>query len=433
MHVKDIMCHTANRGSLGLNGYNVHRNGHEVDKIGVDMKELGKARRFEVCPLEPTKSAQVNFNARIVEKTKGLLADLSGSETKLSVGTGHYTAWVRAIRAGCRTPFKVMADSNGRLSADRFRNKDSRMRICLDVGWSWRILCWQVEVAWPGLPDLAQRALNSSHSVSSRSTELEVMVSLAEGSKEHKYDAEFEELVDAVALSGVPCAPYCRSVGKLAMQIGGGTSQQVLYFLDRFAKAFGENKALGEEFVNAVEGFSISKVDKTNYVRTAMVATNLVAEKVTDGIARLINKTDVDRMKTGDRKELALISDGYIKHVWATAENAMHSGIISEDDFDDFVGKFMVRIILFVCEKQKVGPEKREFKNRLAIQQGFCKDIVAIGGDSHIDLGGWAGLCAMPATERKNLPTCGQRRCRWESKTILSAFSVRMDSSSATM
>ena len=80
--VDDFMCHPCNRSKLGLNGSNVHKNGLSVDSVGVDLKELsnGKSMAFEVCPLEPAKSFQVQFNRHIIKQANGLLADLSGKD-----------------------------------------------------------------------------------------------------------------------------------------------------------------------------------------------------------------------------------------------------------------------------------------------------------------------------------------------------------------
>ena len=52
---KRVICHPQNRGKLGLNPYNVHRNGAEIVKVGYDPKEMAKAAAFEICPLDQTK------------------------------------------------------------------------------------------------------------------------------------------------------------------------------------------------------------------------------------------------------------------------------------------------------------------------------------------------------------------------------------------
>lgn len=313
-----VACHPSNRGSLGINGYNAHRNGLAVDSAGCDLKELGKAACFERCPLEPMRSFQLDFNQKMITNAKGLLADLSGREEAMSVGTGHWTAWCRAVNFGCKTPFKQMANTEGKLSADRFKAKDKRMKVCLEEGWEWRWFPWQTEVAWPKLPALVQRALNSSHQVTSRSTELEVMVSAMEAAREDQSGSEdFKNIMQSLALSGPACAHYITFVGELGLQIGGGQTSPVLFFLDRFSKIYGENKLLGEEFIKSVVSLSVSKVDKLQFFKAALVATNTSSDKIVDGISKLIVKSDVDKCKSNARIPL-------VKEIDAAVATARH-------------------------------------------------------------------------------------------------------------
>ena len=131
----------------------------------------------------------------------------------------------------------------------------------------------------------------------------------------------------------------------------------MLHFLDRFAKEYGESKVLGEEFVTAVVNVELSMTDKVPYVRAALVATNLVAEKVVDGIARLLYKSDVERLKTNALKQKGFQLDKSIKSAWDAAMAAMNGGKFGQQDFDAILGKFMVRATLDVFGKQKLGPE----------------------------------------------------------------------------
>lgn len=43
LEVEEIQVHPANRGGLGLNAFNAHRNGASIKSIGVDPDELAKA------------------------------------------------------------------------------------------------------------------------------------------------------------------------------------------------------------------------------------------------------------------------------------------------------------------------------------------------------------------------------------------------------
>ena len=239
--------HPSNRGTFGLNGYNCHRNGNEIDKVGTDLNMLNMAMCFQICPFDPQRTNCLNFNKKVIKQAKGLLADLTGEESHVSVGTGHFTGWCRAINAGCRTPFKHLQDTDGRLSQERFARKDIRLGVLLKEGWVWFELPWEADLAWPQLADLAQRALNSSHSVSSSSTELEVMVSIAQNMSEDD-ETTLKSVCEMTCLNGPHCAPYIESVGELATQISGGASAPTLHFLDRFQKNYGANKDLGEEF-----------------------------------------------------------------------------------------------------------------------------------------------------------------------------------------
>ncbi len=127
LQVDELGVHPSNRGRLGLNGHNVHRNGHEVDKVGCDLKELSKAAAFELCPLQPRRGEQLAFSQKVIAGSKGLLAPLTGQESHLTVGTGHWTSWVRALKASCRTPLADMTDGKGNfLLAERFRKKKDK-------------------------------------------------------------------------------------------------------------------------------------------------------------------------------------------------------------------------------------------------------------------------------------------------------------------
>lgn len=183
-----------------------------------------------------------------------------------------------------------------------------------------------------------------------------------------------------------------------------------MFFLDRFAKSYGESKTLGEEFVGAVVGLSVSKVDKCNYIRTAIVATNLVAEKVVDGIARLIYKSDIDRLQSSSRKDAVLAADASIKMAWTLADNACQAGHISQDSFDDIVGKIMFRMVLYLVDKQKLSPEKIAFQDMADIKSKFCSDMKAACGDasaSIVDLGDWAETSNPVVVSDVPIAVCG--------------------------
>ena len=179
VHHDLVFVHPSNRGGLGLNPFNAHRNGATMKTVGCDPKELDKSMVMEMSPVETLMSKQIHFNKRLIKASKGMLAQPTQRERFVSLGGGHSFAFFRAAAAGCSTPQCAVADPDGKISAERLR-KDPRMAQCLDNGWRCRALPFQCEIVWPLLPDLAQRALNASNNVMDECSELEVCCSIAE-------------------------------------------------------------------------------------------------------------------------------------------------------------------------------------------------------------------------------------------------------------
>jgi hypothetical protein len=323
-HPDEVMVHMSNRGTLGLNGHNCHKNLSEIHRVGCDPSELKGAYCMECAPYEPKRQEQFDFNKRVIAQSKGLLAPLTGREDSMSIGCGHFTGGVRAISHGCRTPYKQLADSAGRLSAEQFTKTDKRMAKCIE-GWNWKRFDWRVDAAWPLFADLGQKALNASHGVTSRSTELEVMVSMALADAEKTQGTSFDDICQTTLNASPACASYIKTVGELAKQISGGKEAPTLIFLDRVQKSHGENKNLGQEFVESVAGLSLSKTTKLNYVKASLVAVNLIGARVTDGISKTIVKTDVERLKSKEKKADVLMVDERTKLAQLLAGNAYQS------------------------------------------------------------------------------------------------------------
>jgi hypothetical protein len=99
-----FVVHPHNRGKLGVNPFNCHRNGAIIKRVGANLKLLEQATAFELPPLG-TKEREVILanHSKIVARSKGLLAPLNGSERFASVGTGHTVQFCKAAIAGCKT------------------------------------------------------------------------------------------------------------------------------------------------------------------------------------------------------------------------------------------------------------------------------------------------------------------------------------------
>ena len=116
-----VLVHCKNRGGLGLNGHQAHDTALRYKYSGVDVDEVNKnSVCMELCPFEPLRSMNLKLNQDCVERAKGLLADLLGHEKYLSLGAGHFTAFVRAVLQRCTTPHKELSDPDGRPDASKW-------------------------------------------------------------------------------------------------------------------------------------------------------------------------------------------------------------------------------------------------------------------------------------------------------------------------
>ena len=206
---------------------------------------------------------QIAANRRVIEAAKGMLAAINGSETHLTVGTGHCAAFCRAANNGCQTPVSYLQDSQGKINIG-FLKMQPHYRKMLEEGWSFLQISWKVEAAWPSSPDMLQRALNANNDVHSSPTEIEGMVTVAECLE----SGMTEEAAIEVATEGSPVwAEYAKTIAQVAMKYGGGKQAPLLHRLDAFAKKHSENRRLGEEFLGAVATVKFSD----NQVRAAFL------------------------------------------------------------------------------------------------------------------------------------------------------------------
>ena len=390
-----LMVHPDNRSKLGVNAFNVHRVGRYIKRVGADLNELRKATAFELCPIDPKRSVQLDFNQQLVDKSAGMLAPLSGGERYLSVACGHTAQFAKATAASCRTPQTEIADTAGNLNVQHLGKGDARLLTMLTKGWSWTILPWQCEATWPTLPDLAQRALNASNSVASQASELETAASIAEFAQMQSEPVNWDACVDAAAASMPPCKGYIGIIGTYVRLYGGGHGGPMIKYLDEFAKQFGANKVLGEEFLTSVTNvaFSFAK-NLYPHIRTGLIATNLVSPKVVDGISRLLVKSGVERLRGRDRAQLIDKAEQIMGSGWDVAMQLLQDGACSTATVYPVIGRLHTRVALHITGKAKLGFERRVFKDMEEIKSLCIAELTNILPDGTTIPSPWANAVA---------------------------------------
>ena len=119
---------------------------------------------------------------------------------------------------------------------------------------------------------------------------------------------------------------YIQKLGKLVKHCGGGKGVPLIRLMDRFSKSYGANKVLGEEFVSSVVDMHISDLEPVTMVRVACVLANLVAEKVIDRIAKLILKSDVEKLKGSSLKSKTIELDRVLSKAYGIGQKLFAEG-----------------------------------------------------------------------------------------------------------
>ncbi|CAE7347437.1 bglB [Symbiodinium sp. CCMP2456] len=157
---------------------------------------------------------------------------------------------------------------------------------------------------------------------------------------------------DASPQTVAACGLFCRFYA-------GGSEAPLLKFLHDFSLKYGASKRLGEEFMSTVAGLRFAGQERSHaFARAAMIATNLTATKVIDGVARLLNKSDVSRLCAKGMEDAIKDWEDLLARAWAHTQAVTEASARAKAI--ECFGRLMVRSTLFMCKKEKAGQEGLE-------------------------------------------------------------------------
>ena len=137
----------------------------------------------------------------------------------------------------------------------------------------------EVEAAYPGLPTLCQRALNSVNTTFAGESELEVALAvaaeaeraLAAGSSAVNFEAIGKALTAETQLESLGAV-----LGTFVQHYGGGAGAPFLKFLDVIAKDYDDSVSLGTEYWQSVTSLkALTATTSLPLLRVALLASNL--------------------------------------------------------------------------------------------------------------------------------------------------------------
>ena len=373
-----------NRDGSGINPTEAHETLSTIVEIGCDPEHLRKATCFELNNDPNTAMFQKLFNETLVDRSEKKLAPLTGHEKFLTVACSHFTASLRAAAHGCPTPCKNLQGTDGTINKLALCKADPEFEALFEEGWEWTVLSSSVEVQWPELPDLAQKALNAEHSTYNKCSELQVMCAIA-----HKLgtnDLPKEGIIKMIMASKPACHEYLGDLYEYVVQFGGGEGGPIIRFVESFAKEYGKNKVLGPTFWQTIVGAKMQTVSATNtlvFVRAACIAANLIcpANKVKDGFAKLLVPSDINTMMKSANALQVTSADASLCDAWRELSEAVDEGVLTIPLKNQVFGAMASRVALFLTGKGKEGLEKTSYANLAAIREKFHEDKEkALGG-----------------------------------------------------
>ncbi|CAE7026703.1 unnamed protein product [Symbiodinium sp. CCMP2592] len=318
-----VLVHPSNRPGLGLNGAQVHKTGAQVQSVGFSSMELKRSVCMEISTDRAVSQKAFSFNKRQVDMNAGLLAEVRGDERYMSLACSHFTAFCRACIAACPSDQETVSD-NGKLTLQRL---STDFRQAVDNG--------ELELAMAMVTRaklLAEQGLCIDWDV--------VQADVA------------GTVPDASPQTVAACGLFCRFYA-------GGTEAPLLKFLHDFSLKYGASKRLGEEFMSTVAGLRFAGQERSHaFARAAMIATNLTATKVVDGVARLLNKSDVSRLCAKGMEDAVKDWEELLARAWAHTQNVTEASARAKAV--ECFGRLMVRSTLFMCKKEKSGQEGLE-------------------------------------------------------------------------
>ena len=137
----------------------------------------------------------------------------------------------------------------------------------------------------------------------------------------------------------------------------------------------------GETFIQAIVDLQFKTSAKLQLLRASLVAANLVAPKVVDGIARLVTPTDVASLKSKDELILCTAAESLLGEAWGKINDQIAAAAMSEQKAHCIFGAASSRIALFLAKKQKQSYDCVGYASISDIKAKFCYDLAKDGAE----------------------------------------------------
>jgi len=391
---KLFLPHKNNRGGLLLSPHNVHRNAAKILASGANMANLTNALCVEMPAAGPARAAHIQKNNSLIQRSSGLLAPISGGERYLSLGCGHTVAFCKAAQiSGVTSAPSLQVPGATKIDLQKIC-QSTDFATMVRHGWSWEVVSSAVDVEFDLFSRIAQKALNTQNGANTAISELECMMQLEGMLSDPGFKDEpnyKEQALENIAAMVAPCASYASILLDYVDVYVGGDGAPLVDFMDSVAKGFGCNVSLGG-YWSALYGLSFSdKTKKYPLIRCALALANLTGDKVDEGFAKTVGKTDVGKITAKAKAAEAEEVEGILADAMeiATAIGGMQKVVKP-------LGQLFVRIGLKASQREKYGRERKAYE---------CDDIRSMYlGDVGKILGEPVAFDKWPTTKKQQMP-----------------------------
>ena len=223
-----------------------------------------------------------------------------------------------------------------------------------------------IEEEWPVLPGLLANALNSSNAIAKEATELEWAASLA------TWNLGGMTLGQAVARAKQATTTKASTMDDIShyVQHFGGQDHKLIFFLVQFSTFFANQLMIGQEMMHHLAMVNFRQPGcMFPFLRCAIWATLASSPHVKDGYSKILTKSDVEKLRSSTLAPKIATAETQLQTAWQGLSQP-----ISDHEAKCF-GRFCIRTILWLVQKERLSRETISFQSQVKIQEAFTNEI----------------------------------------------------------
>ena len=360
-----FLIHNKNRSNLMLNPSKSHHVGEQIHFAGADPKQLDAAFAFELAKEHARRAYQLKKNKDLIARSNDLVSPINGKERFITIGTSHFTQFVKQAMRGGKTIKNKLQDKLGNIDVSALK-RNKPFADLLDHGWVWKIFVAELDEAYPDFATLAQRALNAFNSIRQDTGEIETAMQAGEFYRGAMNDGASDPkaaAIQAVSDGGSTIQGYVGVIFDYAQEYGGGEDLPWLCFVDQLSKYMGTSKPLGSAFWHSIYALKFWSDPKLKakpsrpLMRLALLCTQSCMQSSKDGVADFLKELCLREASSKNMSTMVAEIDATLTDAFKIA-SSIDCAFLSK--FVEPIGNLLIRSGLKVVDKESYAFDGKE-------------------------------------------------------------------------